>query len=348
MVAKRIQPCGLLDKIDKHLTSPLRLESRQRHFHPTQASCYDDNGQVHGTCLRKVGYEFYGVQKSNPFKPETLYTFAMGHHVEDMLVDWFKEMGLFVARNVKFFNSDFFVSGELDIVIRENPGSETLIGVESKSSHGPWFRTEIITGKPGTPPTPKSEHVMQVMLYLDNFPLPYFVLIYIGRDSFDRTEYTIRLVEENGDKYPEICYPDGSSYIDKRFSMANIYNRYKDMAAYLKKGVLPPRDYTPVMTQAEMEEAVKSGKAKAYQMTKFKNGELLTADWTCRYCDFKDLCRNVDAGEIPNFVERCNNKEFTKAEYKKPEITENMEKEVKKPVPPRNRTIKEGSRKIPS
>jgi|GEM_PF-2375383 hypothetical protein len=318
MAVKRIAPQGILAKIDQHITNPPNFDTRQRHFYPTQASCIDDDGNVHGSCLRKVGFDIFSIGKSNPFKADTYYTFAMGHHVEDMLVNWLKEMGLFVARNVKFFNSDFFVSGELDIIVRESPGSKTLIGVESKSSHGPFFRTEVITGRAGQPPKPKDEHVMQVMLYLDNFNLPYFVLIYIGRDSFDRTEYTIRLVEDkNGDQYPEISRPDGSFYIDKRFGMANIYNRYKDMMRYMKTGVLPPRDYTPLMTQEEMEAGVASGKITKSKLKKFEAGEILTADWQCRYCDFKDLCRGMEAGEVKNFVERFNNKEFKVKEYDK-------------------------------
>lgn len=290
MAAKRIQPKGVLAKIDKHITSPLNLDSRQRHFYPTQASCFDRDGNVHGSCLRKVGYDFFNAGKSNPLKPDSYYTFGVGKHIELMLVDWFKEMGLFVGHNIKFFNPEFFVSGELDIVIRENPGSDVLVGIECKSSHGPFFRTEVVTGKPGQPPKPKDEHVMQVMLYLDNFPtLPYFVLVYVGRDDFSRTEYALRLVDVNGDMFPEITPANGNPYIDYRFSMANIYNRYKDMMAYIKEGTLPPCDYRPLMSKAEMEQDFADGKVTKAKMKKFDDGELLTADWQCVARDTKVL-----------------------------------------------------------
>lgn len=311
MSVKRLKPAGLLSRIDEHLTNPLNIESRDKHFYPTSASCEGDDGILRGACNRAVAYDYMGVGKSNPYSSDTMYTFGVGKHIELMLVEWFKEMGIFAGHNIKFFNPYYHLSGELDVVLRESPGSDILYGVEIKTSYGDYFKLSTITGRPGVPPAPKDEHIMQVMLYLDNFPsLKYFVLIYIGRDKFDRTEYTIRLKEINGDFYPEIVYPNGSSRIDMNFSLANTYNRYKDLMNHLKKKRLPARDYRPTMTQKEMDEEFAAGRVTKNKMKAFEKGEIKTADWRCRYCSHKDLCRAMPAGTVPNFMERLNSGEW--------------------------------------
>jgi hypothetical protein len=274
---------------------------------------------MHGSCLRAVAYDWFEVGKSNPLKAESLYTFGVGKHIELMLVDWCKEMGIFAAHNVKFFNPDFGVSGELDLVLKESPGSPILYGVECKTSYGDYFKTEVITGRAGKPPAPKEEHVMQVMMYLDNFPtLPYFRLVYIGRDRFDRTEYIVRLKEIEGDKYPEITYPDGSNMVNLNLSLSRIYNRYVDTKKYVTEGTLPPRDYTPEMTAEEIAEAAAAGKISKAKVKAFERGELKTADWRCRYCNHKDLCRGMEDDEVKDFVPRYKKGEFCEVDYSKP------------------------------
>ena len=151
-----------------------------------------------------------------------------------------------------------------------------------KTSHGNYYKTEVVTGRAGSPPKPKEEHILQVMAYLDNFnTLPYFKLIYVGRDEFDRTEYTVRLVDVDGDKYPEISYPDGKSYVEMNLSLSRMYNRYKDAIAFAKKGDLPKCDYTPIMTQAIVDAKLKSGEISKAKAKKFSDGETLTTDWRC-------------------------------------------------------------------
>lgn len=314
-MARRKLAEGLLKQVDTFLTSNsevAELDTRAKHFYPTSASCMDAKGQLHGACLRAVAYDYYATGKSNPYSPETMYTFELGRQIESMYIEMFKKMGIFVGDHIKFYNPDFHVSGELDVVLRESPGSPVIYGLEVKTSYGDYFKVAQITGRPGVPPAPKEEHVMQVMMYLDNFPkLPYFKLIYLGRDKFDRTEYTIRLVEVDGDKFPEITYLDGHAVVDTRFSLANIYNRYKDLAAHVKAGSLPARDYRPTMTAEEMQAALDSGQITKAKMKSFEKGDIKTADWRCRYCNNKSLCRGMDEGEVENFVAR-----FARGEFK--------------------------------
>lgn len=313
MATKKFKPSGLLAQIDEHITSPLKLDSRAKHLYPTGASCVGEDDQLRGSCSRAVAYDYMGINKTNDFTPETMYTFAMGKKVEDMVVEWTKEMGIFAARNIKFFDPYFHLSGELDIVLRESPGSEILYGVECKSSHGNYFKTEVITGKAGKPPAPKDDHIMQVMMYLSNFPtLKYFILVYIGRDEFARTEYIIRLVQVDNDWYPEITHGDFSK-IDMNFSLSRIYNRYVDTLRNIKKGILPARDYKPVMTQEEMDIELSTGRLYKSQMKKFQDGEIMTAHWRCRYCSFKSLCRSMPEGPVDNFIKRFDEQEWNLA-----------------------------------
>lgn len=301
---------GTLEQLDNFLLhSPVEgFDTRAKHFYPTQASCHSASGNVIGACLRANAFEYWGIPKSNPFNIKTLYTFEMGRRIEAMYIDWFKLMGVHVADHVKFFNQDFFISGELDAVIRENRYSDQLIGWECKSGYSYMVSYQITGLRDGTPPKPKQEHLMQVLLYLEYFPqLPYFILMYTGRDEFDRIEYKIEKVEEHGEVYPKVTYPDRKSYVDYDISLASIHNRYKDLKNYLKKKTLPPRDYNPEMNQGEMQEALEAGKISKTKMKDYKEGKLLTADFVCRYCNFKDLCRGLDKKAIRNYRDEYDN-----------------------------------------
>ncbi|MGI0060527.1 MAG: hypothetical protein ACREBJ_12250, partial [Nitrosotalea sp.] len=121
MNISKSRPMGLLAQIDYHMEHPINLETRAHHFYPTQASVLDSDGTIIGSCLRANAFEFWGMPKK-PYNARTIWTFSLGKAVEDVLVTNLQEMGLYIARNKKFFNSDFFVSGELDIAVRESPG----------------------------------------------------------------------------------------------------------------------------------------------------------------------------------------------------------------------------------
>jgi hypothetical protein len=316
MAIKKERPAGVLAQIDKHLlNNPAgKLSTRAKHFYPTSASCYTREGKIQGACLRKVAFEYWDVPKTNPPKPEMYYTWGVGKHIEIMWLDWLKEMGMYVGSNIKFYNADFNVSGEIDAIIRETPGSDILVGAEFKTSYAGksgFFTRKVITGTKDCPPKPKIENLMQVCLYLDTYvDIPYWVLMYAARDNWDRTEYIIRLVDVGNDRCPEITNSWGYSYIDYDISMGRIYNRYVDLKNYLKAGVLPPCDYKPLMTRQEIVALVESGETYKSKLKDFDEGKVLTAEFNCTYCNHKDLCRGMACGSIPNFKEQYNNRTF--------------------------------------
>lgn len=314
---------GLLDQVDYHLTHPLKLDSRAKHFYPTQASCLDAKGKVQGACLRANAFSFWGVKETNPPSAETMWIFAFGKYIESMMTEWFKQMGIYAGNAIKFFNAELFLSGELDGVNKESPSSPKLYGWENKTSHGAYFVTEQITGRPGKPPKPKSDHIMQVMCYLDNFTeLDYFILTYIDRDTMAKAEYKIELAVEGGDTFPKITRSNHEFYIDYDISLASMYDRYIELAKYIKKDVLPPVDYRPIMTQKEMDKALENGEIYKTQYKKYTEGKILTGDWRCRYCNHRSLCRTLDRKKIKDFRERYEAGEFTAAAIGEPGATD--------------------------
>lgn len=307
---------GILEQIDYHLEHPINIETRAKHFYPTSASVIDQKGNIIGACLRANAFEFWSIPKK-PYTARTQWIFAMGKAVEDIIVGKLQEMGLYVARNQKFYNEYFGVSGELDIAVRESPGSDKIVGIECKSSNGPFFTSEVITGRKGEKPHPKVEHVLQVMLYLDSFIMPYFNLIYVDRGDVNRIEYKIELIEENGDKFPVITYPNRESYTDYRLSMAGVYDRYQTLRWHIKRDILPASDYKPIMTRAEVDKQLENKEISEAKYKKFANGETMTTMFQCQYCNWKDLCRGIDQKPIKKFTEKYKAGELKEYEYPK-------------------------------
>src|SRR5690242_18355382 len=133
MAIKKIRPLGLLARVDHHITHPIRIDSRAKHFYPTSGSCVSNkDSKLRGACHRAVAYEYWNTPVTSSHSPETMYTFELGRQIESMFIEWFKEMGIYAGDHIKFYNADFHVSGELDGVLRESPGSDSLFGWECK------------------------------------------------------------------------------------------------------------------------------------------------------------------------------------------------------------------------
>jgi len=80
------------------------------------------------------------------------------------------------------------MSGEADAIIYDND-IKGLRGVEIKSGYDYKFRSEVI-GTPTRPGKPKYEHLLQTIIYVDYFKIP-FTIVYIDRGNAARAEYDI-------------------------------------------------------------------------------------------------------------------------------------------------------------
>lgn len=94
-------------------------------FYPSAASCVNeqDTEKVMGACIRQQWYRCKSYPESDPAGLYSQYIFAGGNMWEDFLIEQFKRNGLWIGNNIKFAITDRYISGELDIVIK-NPGGE--------------------------------------------------------------------------------------------------------------------------------------------------------------------------------------------------------------------------------
>jgi CRISPR/Cas system-associated exonuclease Cas4 (RecB family) len=159
------------------------------------------------------------------------------------------------------------------------------IGIEIKTGYGYQFEKEVI-GKPSKKGSPKYDHLMQVMLYLNYFKTtPLFKMVYIDRGNVARVEYNITLNKSTG-----AAIVDGRDF-NKELTIPNILSRYNLLGKCLEDDTLPRRDYQLQYTDEKIRILYESNRltksdAKEYESKKKIN----IGDWRCSYCDYKDYC----------------------------------------------------------
>lgn len=270
--------------------------------------------QILGTCNRAEFYKKTNVPVSDPNTSYTEFIFLMGKEVENMLVEVWKKMGVWVANSERFTGHilNLPVSGELDVVIR-NPETNGLIGIECKSCYGYAAQKEIF-GSKTDPGYPKISNLMQAFIYAYIFrpgnglrsELEMVKLVYFARDSMSMTEFNITAGRyEDGattDYYAEV-----NGKVDERISLQKIVNRQIELTKYLEANELPPRDFSIKYTNEQIENLYKDGMISESAFSKFKKGRDTTlanrpGDWQCAYCNHRSKCYSDQPSfEVPGW-----------------------------------------------
>jgi len=218
----------------------------------------------------------------------TQWIFALCKHVEEILVEEWKQIGIWVANNIKFYDQARNISGELDVVLSEPDG--TLFGVEVKSFYGYHGKKQIM-GNKSTVGKPKTSQLLQTLIYVDLCRklglIQYFKLIYYARDEAARREFDISLIEDG-----EFLRPTIDGNIDYRFTMQDVYDRYEELDAHVKAGTLPPRDFDINWDAEKVEFRKTLGEVAktTYEKWKKKPASNPIGDWQCRYCAYSKHC----------------------------------------------------------
>lgn len=270
---------------------------RGKHFYPSEASArwIDQHGitRVAGTCLRQSWYRLSGKFKPSDKDPYGQWIFALGKHVEEILVEQWKQMGIWVANNVRFKDTERNISGEIDVVLVE-PATGEKFCVEVKSFYG-YQATRDICGNKSVTPRPKTSQLLQALIYVDqglkHGTWNYVKMVYYARDSAARNEFDITLVEDG-----EHLRPAVNGVIDYRFTMEDIYDRYEELRAAHEADVEPPRDFDISWDAEKVNKRKALGEVSktAYEKYVKSPKKYPVGDWQCRYCGYKEHCWKED------------------------------------------------------
>ncbi len=289
---------SLVELTDQHMTRKHISLPRQFHFYPSESSVkwIDQQGEtrVAGTCARAVFFRASGNIPRGSNTPYTEWIFALGKSVENILIEQWKQMGIWVANSVEFYWPEYNIKGELDCIIHE-PGTNRMIVCEIKSFYG-YAASRDLIGNTKVSAKPKTSQMLQTLVYLYKFQdiFPYAKMIYYARDSAHRTEFDISLIKEGENR----TRPAINGVPDTRFYVENILARYRELEQDIAMGVVPPPDYElswddeKIRRRYEMGEVAK-GTFEKWEKAKSKGKEAeIIGDWNCNYCQYKDICWN--------------------------------------------------------
>jgi len=238
-------PFNLTEATNTHMCRKKIYLPRPKSLFPSEASVqYEDQHGIlrtEGTCHRQTWYRLSGLYEKASTTPYTERIFLLGKIIEQAYIEEWKQMGLWVDNNVKFYDKERNISGEVDCVMVE-PETGKLFVVECKTFYG-YNATKEICGNKSQAGKPKTSQMLQALIYVDvgmkQKLWDYVKLVYVARDSDACAEYDISLTEKNGIHYPTI-----NGVIDWRFTMEDIYERYDQLTEKLKSTTPPPRDYS--------------------------------------------------------------------------------------------------------
>ena len=277
----------LISVVDSYLENPFKVQVPNRRVanYPSSASCTYKNEfgeeSIAGKCLRAVYWDAKGVKETNPVTARGQRIFGYAKNVERFEVEQYKQLGIWRSNNTKFFNPNLNISGEADCIVYDKD-TKGLRGVEIKSGYDYKFRSDVL-GTATRPGKPKFEHLLQTMLYIDYFKIP-FTLLYIDRGNAQRGEYDITL---NEDGTPNI---DGKK-LNNGISFGGIIARFKQLEEHIKDNVIPIRDFQLRYSKDRLEILSKTKRLRKKQSEEYaKNKDLDIGDFQCGYCSYKDYC----------------------------------------------------------
>jgi hypothetical protein len=277
--------------VDKYLENPYKVsdDTRRNAHYPSQSSCVIKNeyGEeiVVGSCLRSLFWSHKGVKETNPMTARGHRICAVGKMVERAEVEQYKQLGIWRGNNIKFFDSEMGISGEIDCFVW-NEQDKRIQGIEIKSGYDYRFRSEVI-GTASRSGKPKLEHLMQTMIYIHHFKFP-FSILYFDRGNAARAEYEITL---NSDGTPNI---DGKK-LNIGLSIPRCFSRFKELEGYVKDNTLPKRDFQLKYSKERIKFLRDSGRLTKEQSREFDaTGETSAGDWNCAYCNFRDFCYKTE------------------------------------------------------
>lgn len=260
-------------------------------YWPSESSAVGKDGKPRGACLRSNWYRLSAKELglvALPTKPSTRWAGELGKAVEKLLIEQWKQMGIWVDNSIKFYDAENNISGEIDCIVR-NPETNQLLVIENKTFWN-YQATKEIVGNTWQKGKPKDQHLMQLMIYLDQLKgqIDEGRLTYEARDSAKKAEFVIKLREKNGETFALV---DGTLYTD--FSLEDVYRRFRELKQYHLSKVPPPRDYQLEYTDEQIEQLWQDKQLSKTKYEAWQKKGVRPGDWLCNgYCPWTHVCWN--------------------------------------------------------
>ena len=277
--------------IDAYLTSspyPREPRANNRHW-PSEAAYVKSNGDVIGKCIR----EQYFIRKQYPVEKAIaahhIRKMDVGKAIELNEIKYAKECGIHVDDDVAFKidKGDILISGKLDAVYQID--GEKVI-VEYKTSDGYRFEQAVYGKYTRVKASPKPEHILQVMLYLEAFPdMKRCIIFYLTRSDMYTIEHEIKLFSN------QAIVNDSPV----EFNLGGIYKRYRELTYYLDHDELPPCDFNPSYSDdSDMEDLYNRGLINKVSLDDYINKGTLPGHWRCEaFCGYRNICTSMRDGD---------------------------------------------------
>lgn len=286
---------SLLKKTEDYLSKKVRLPVlKEEFFYPTEASVelepeHPGEKNIIGTCMRAAYYRYSGEFTGEAYSVYTHWIFLTGKAIEAELIEIWKQMGLWIDNNIKFRSKEHHISGEIDVVIKDQNGKP--VPVEIKTYYG-YEATKEICGNPfkGINGQPKDQHLLQALLYL-YFHQNIFervILIYVDKVCKNNAEFIITVVKEGESTFPAI-----NGIVQRRFCVEDILARYALLRKFVVTKQLPDRDFELEYSTEKIERLWKEKKISKTKYEAWQKGKTTVGDWNCRYCRYSSECYGI-------------------------------------------------------
>ena len=264
-----------------------------------------------------------GFQPTNPSTAKDMYTFEMGHLIEEMITDLCKMAGIYNNNSIKFWEKTTSVSGEIDIVVEIPLSEDEIIFVEAKSTWGAMSKARDLfdhykgrgKDKKFYKAKPKMGNLFQLIIYLfehkDDPKVIGGKLVYFFKDNSMRTEFDVHL-EYNSAADKHVVFVNGVA--EKGYYAEGIYERYQELLGKLredfalistgktKEDLIPPeRDYEVEYSREKAEEEYLAGRLAKSKFDKYDKEK--PGAWMCAYCAYANLCLGKDISQLPEDLE---------------------------------------------
>lgn len=299
---------SIVEEEDYRERNPVSFAKSRPGLYPSEASVkYIEttygNKVILGHCLRAIWYRVMKIPQPDGVNTSLMMKAHLGKWAEIGIIDRWKGMGIWVANNVKFFNKQFGLSGELDAIIKDTL-NDKHIGVELKSFYSYAAGRGIcgVQREKGTgrcfPGKPKIDHFLQAVLYSHEYKdqLDEYRLYYIERGDGHRLEFRVGTLDDGTCYWEQIpgkywnVYQEGK--VIQPYTVFDIHNRYKEVIEYINKKSLPPKDFSSEYDADTIERMWANSEISKTDYEKWQKNPAKNpiSSWQCSYCAWKKQC----------------------------------------------------------